>query len=370
MSLSAKVVLGITNRNCVYFVNRFGCSQGTGCHRFSTLANSHRKTVFLSCKSDLAARWGWHSIRRGLQPRKVARSSKRRLAPVPEVDAVATGGFSCLIRPLGFTVMVTGCSFGMAAIWQYESLRKVVQQANFNNKQQRVDHFGKAGGFRQQMNAWWNHMSPGRKVVASIIAANTAVFLMWRVQRWQHLMLKWFTSNPMSAAPCTSMLLSSFSHYSLMHLFVNMYVLWSFAPTITQLLGPEQFAAMYISAGVASSFTSYIHRAAIRSLVPSVGASGAIMAVLGAVCYYYPQAQLSVAFIGDIIPHSFSASSAMYGMIAFDTLGILLRWRFFDHAAHLGGIFFGIWYLAYGHQLIWKNREPFMKFWHDLRGRP
>ena len=49
-----------------------------------------------------------------------------------------------------------------------------------------------------QMNAWWNHMSPGRKVVASIIAANAAVFLMWRVQRWQHFMLKWFTSNPMS----------------------------------------------------------------------------------------------------------------------------------------------------------------------------
>jgi len=58
-----------------------------------------------------------------------------------------------------------------------------------------------------------------------------------------------FQPLSVSAAPCTSMLLSSFSHYSLMHLFVNMYVLWSFAPTITQLLGPEQFTAMYLSAG-------------------------------------------------------------------------------------------------------------------------
>ncbi|KAK2174132.1 hypothetical protein NP493_826g01006 [Ridgeia piscesae] len=339
------------------------------CHRFTTLANTHRKTAFLSNKSDLAARWGLlHSIRRGFQPRKVARSSKR-LAPVPEVDAVGTGGFSCLIRPLGFTVMVTACSFGVAAIWQYESLRKIVQQANCK-KNERIDHFGKAGSFRQRMNRWWTSVSPGRKVVVSIIAANTFVFLMWRVRSLQPFMLKWFTSNPMSAAPCTSMLLSSFSHYSLMHLFVNMYVLWSFAPTITQLLGPEQFTAMYLSAGVVSAFASYIHRVAIRSLIPSVGASGSIIAVLGAVCYFYPNAHLSIALIGDIIPHSFSASSAMYGMITFDALGVLLRWRFFDHAAHLGGIFFGIWYLAYGHQLIWKNREPFMKFWHDLRGRP
>ena len=37
--------------------------------------------------------------------------------------------------------------------------------------------------------------------------------------------------------------------------------------------------------------------------------SGAIMAVLGAVCYYYPDTQLNIAFVGDIIPHSFSASS-------------------------------------------------------------
>jgi rhomboid-like protein len=40
--------------------------------------------------------------------------------------------------------------------------------------------------------------------------------------------------------------------------------------------------------------------------------------------------------------------------------GLIARWQFFDHAAHLGGILLGIWYCHFGHTLIWKNREPIM----------
>ena len=45
------------------------------------------------------------------------------------------------------------------------------------------------------------------------------------------------------------MLLSAFSHYALFHLSINMYVLWSFAPPITLVLGKEQFVAFYLSTG-------------------------------------------------------------------------------------------------------------------------
>ena len=37
--------------------------------------------------------------------------------------------------------------------------------------------------------------------------------------------------------------------------------------------------------------------------------SGAIMCLLGAVCVTHPDARLSIAFVGDLFPHSFSASS-------------------------------------------------------------
>ena len=49
-------------------------------------------------------------------------------------------------------LQVTACSFGVAAIWQYESLRKIVQQANCK-KNERIDHFGKAGSFRQRVSS-------------------------------------------------------------------------------------------------------------------------------------------------------------------------------------------------------------------------
>lgn len=45
------------------------------------------------------------------------------------------------------------------------------------------------------------------------------------------------------------MLLSSFSHYSVVHMLVNMYVLWTFSTTIVSVLGKEQFLAFYTSAG-------------------------------------------------------------------------------------------------------------------------
>lgn len=45
------------------------------------------------------------------------------------------------------------------------------------------------------------------------------------------------------------MILSTFSHYSLIHMMANMYVLWTFSSGIVSLLGKEQFLAVYLSAG-------------------------------------------------------------------------------------------------------------------------
>lgn len=52
------------------------------------------------------------------------------------------------------------------------------------------------------------------------------------------------------------MLLSTFSHYSLFHMAANMYVLWSFSSSIINMMGKEQFLALYLSAGVCESFQS------------------------------------------------------------------------------------------------------------------
>lgn len=59
-----------------------------------------------------------------------------------------------------------------------------------------------------------------------------------------------FHFDLVSEALCWPMLLSTFSHYSLFHMATNMYVLWSFSSSIINMMGKEQFVALYLSAGV------------------------------------------------------------------------------------------------------------------------
>ncbi|XP_030889255.1 presenilins-associated rhomboid-like protein, mitochondrial [Leptonychotes weddellii] len=116
--------------------------------------------------------------------------------------------------------------------------------------------------------------------------------------------------------------------------------------------------------GVISNFVSYVCKVATGRYGPSLGASGAIMTVLAAVCTKIPEGRLAIIFLPMF---TFTAGNALKAIIAMDTAGMVLGWKFFDHAAHLGGALFGIWYITYGHELIWKNREPLVKIWHEMR---
>uniref|UniRef100_F7CUM8 Presenilin-associated rhomboid-like protein, mitochondrial n=1 Tax=Callithrix jacchus TaxID=9483 RepID=F7CUM8_CALJA len=269
----------------------------------------------------------------------------KRSALIPPVEETAfypsPYPIRTLIKPLFFTVGFTGCAFGSAAIWQYESLKSRVQSYFDGIKADWLDSIRpqKKGDFRKE------------------VKINTAFFVL-------RTMTRYFTSNPASKVLCSPMLLSTFSHFSLIHMAANMYVLWSFSSSIVNLLGQEQFMAMYLSAGVISNFVSYVCKVATGRYGPSLGASGAIMTVLAAVCTKMPEGRLAIIFLPIL---TFTAGNALKAIIAMDTAGLILGWKVFDHAAHLGGALFGIWYVTYGHELIWKNREPLVKIWHEIR---
>lgn len=71
------------------------------------------------------------------------------------------------------------------------------------------------------------------------------------------------------------MVLSTFSHYSLFHIFANMYVLHSFSNSICMTLGREQLLNVYLTAGVVASLTSYLYKTAIGVAGLSLGAVSA-----------------------------------------------------------------------------------------------
>jgi membrane associated rhomboid family serine protease len=89
---------------------------------------------------------------------------------------------------------------------------------------------------------------------------------------------------------------SMFMHGSLLHLGGNMLFLWIFGNNIEDSMGRPRFVAFYLLGGVAA----LLGQVAIEpnAAVPTVGASGAIAAVLGGYALLYPRARvLTLIFI-------------------------------------------------------------------------
>ena len=203
------------------------------------------------------------------------------------------------------------------------------------------------------------------KVFAPILALNVAVFLMWRIPAMQPFMFRYFAANPSTSNTGLPMLLSAFSHYSALHLAANMFVLHSFCSPVVAALGKEQFVGLYLSSAVFTSFCSHVAKVGLRGGNGfSLGASGAICTVLGLFGTLVPDARMQIVFLPMV---TFSAATAIKGLIAIDTVGLISRWKFFDHAAHLGGVLMGIWWVYQGHSMIWDKRGLLMNYWHDFR---
>ena len=93
---------------------------------------------------------------------------------------------------------------------------------------------------------------------------------------------------------------SMFMHGGLLHLGGNMLYLWIFGNNIEDVLGPVRFIIFYLVCGLAAHA---LHIAMDpSSIIPTVGASGAISGVIGAYLIVYPKARvLSLIFLGFFI---------------------------------------------------------------------
>ncbi|KAH0955916.1 hypothetical protein HN011_007313 [Eciton burchellii] len=265
-----------------------------------------------------------------------------------------------LWKHFGFTIMLSGVSIAGAAIWEYERIRAQTYNLIYRYRQFRI----KRTGWRSQVEVWWRNLTEGQRVFVPILFINTLVYLAWRVPALQKTMLRYFSTTPTSSSSCWSMILSTFSHYSIFHLAANMFVLHSFSSLAVSSLGKEQFMALYLCSGLISSFTSHVYKTIIRVPNVSLGASGAIMGIFGFVCSQYPDLDIRIIFLPMF---SFTAGTALKTIMALDFTGCCLRWKYFDHAAHLGGALFGIFWYVWGNAKIWQKREPFLTIWHKIR---
>ncbi|MDJ0687415.1 MAG: rhomboid family intramembrane serine protease [Xenococcaceae cyanobacterium MO_188.B32] len=87
-----------------------------------------------------------------------------------------------------------------------------------------------------------------------------------------------------------TLITSQFLHGGFMHIGFNMLFLWTFGNNIEDSLGHIKFLIFYLGCGVLAGLTHWFFD--MGSLVPTVGASGAIAGVMGAYILKYPKAQI------------------------------------------------------------------------------
>lgn len=96
-----------------------------------------------------------------------------------------------------------------------------------------------------------------------------------------------------------TMFTAMFMHGSWMHLIGNMLYLGIFGDQVEDRLGHIRFLMFYLFAGVVATLTQVF--AEPISIIPSLGASGAIAGVLGAYWVLYPRNRIKVLLIRDIV---------------------------------------------------------------------
>ena len=141
-----------------------------------------------------------------------------------------------------------------------------------------------------------------------------------------------------------------FLHGSEMHIFFNMLVLWFLGTAVIQKLGGKGFLQFYIYTGAGAGIITLIANwmlsgsMPIKGIVPTVGASGSIYALLLAYSMYFPDRRLYLYFLFPIKSKWLVIIAATYSLLSFMTdasTGI-------SHIAHLSGIAVGFIYLKAG----------------------
>lgn len=138
---------------------------------------------------------------------------------------------------------------------------------------------------------------------------------------------------------------SMFMHGGFMHLFGNMLYLWIFGDNIEAVIGNWRFLLFYLLGGLFASFSHIMFN--LGSTIPSVGASGAIAAIMGAYVIMFPGSRIRV-----LIPPIFILRFPAYAFLGFWIVMQLLSGVGSQVAAgdgsgvaywaHIGGFVYGV----------------------------
>ncbi len=132
-------------------------------------------------------------------------------------------------------------------------------------------------------------------------------------------------------------LTSNYLHGSLLHIFLNMFVLWQFGHALERVWGSKYFIQYYLFTGIGSSITVILLSLFTHDFSITIGASGAVFGLLLAYGVLFPN---NTMLIFMIIPMPAKYAVIVIGALTFFFL-ISGGMPGISHIGHLGGLIFG-----------------------------
>lgn len=137
---------------------------------------------------------------------------------------------------------------------------------------------------------------------------------------------------------------SQFLHGDWMHLIMNMWFLWIFGDNIEENLGRLGYVTFYLLGGVAAALLQYFFDT--TSIIPMLGASGAISAILGYYLVRFPHHKVQTFFYFSSVYLPAGLFLGLWFLIqitsGIGSLGIGGDTGGVAWWAHIGGFVFGV----------------------------
>jgi membrane associated rhomboid family serine protease len=148
-----------------------------------------------------------------------------------------------------------------------------------------------------------------------------------------------------------------FLHGGISHILFNLLALWMFGGELESYWGSGKFLRYFLFCGIGAGICTVVFSP--YQVIPVVGASGAIYGILLAFGWLFPNRPIYMYFIVPI--------PAKYFVIIFGLIELYLSIEGTGggvaHLTHLGGLIFGILYMAYPTIRQKLRREYYRRKW-------
>lgn len=155
-----------------------------------------------------------------------------------------------------------------------------------------------------------------------------------------------------------TMITSAFLHADWSHLIGNMLFLWFFGRKLEDVLGPSKFGLFYLVCVFISNTVSVLGSVALpmtQGMIPGLGASGAVMGIVAAYLFLYPEQRIRTFVILVVLPIPFTLQMPVWVFIIYTVIGDIVRgwlqkeaeslgfiYSLVGSFAHLGGVMTGL----------------------------